>query len=63
MTQLFLQHTHYVTASHVTSLESVQIVNWNPHLISVCKDVFLTYPVHADNLNCAILQYTACHLA
>ena len=37
--RLFLQYTHYVAASRVTSLEGLQILSWNTDLISVNNDV------------------------
>ena len=39
LAQLFLQHAHYVTASRVTSLNGLQILTWNPDLISVNNNV------------------------
>ena len=36
---LYLQHAHYVSASHVTSLEGLQILTWNPQLISTNHEV------------------------
>ena len=35
----FFQHAHYVAASRVKSLNSLHILNWNPDLIGVNKDV------------------------
>ena len=45
LAKLYLQHAHYVAASHITSLESLQIITWNPHLISTSSKVkeHLTY--------------------
>ena len=34
LAKLYLQHAYYVAASHVTSLEGLQILTWNPQLIS-----------------------------
>ena len=39
LAKLYLQHAHYVAASHVTSLEGLQIFTWNPHLISTNSEV------------------------
>ena len=39
LARLFLQHSNYVAASRVTSLEGLQILSWNPKLISVNNDV------------------------
>ena len=39
LAKLYLKHEHYVSASRVTTLERLQIINWNPHLISVNSDV------------------------
>ena len=35
----FFQHAHYVAASRVKSLNGLHILNWNPDLIGVNKDV------------------------
>ena len=35
----FYQHAHYVAASHVRSLKGLQIIKWNPDLISVNEEV------------------------
>ena len=35
----FLRHAHYVAASRVRSLEGLQIIKWNPELITVNEDV------------------------
>ena len=35
----FLQHAHYVAASRVTTLKGLQLLSWNPELISVNHDV------------------------
>ena len=37
--QTFYQHAHYVAASHVRSLKGLQIIKWNPDLISVNEEV------------------------
>ena len=39
LAKLYLKHAHYVSASRVTTLEGLEIINWNPHLISVNSDV------------------------
>ena len=39
LARLYLKHAHYVSASRVTTLEGLQIINWNPHLISMNSDV------------------------
>ena len=39
LAKLYLQHAHYVGASHVTSVEGLQIITWNLHLISTSSDV------------------------
>ena len=43
----FYQHAHYVAASRVSSLEGLQILNWEPHLISVNPEV----QVHMEYMN------------
>ena len=35
----FYQHAHYVGASHVRSLKGLQIIKWNPDVISVNEEV------------------------
>ena len=35
----FYQHAYYIAASHVRSLKGLQIIKWNPDLISVNKEV------------------------
>ena len=35
----FYQHAHYVAASHVRSLKGLQIIKWNPDLISINEEV------------------------
>ena len=37
--QPFYQHAHYIAASHVRSLKGLQIIKWNPDLISVNEEV------------------------
>ena len=39
LAKVYLQHAHYVAASHVTSLEGLQILTWNPQLISTNYEV------------------------
>ena len=43
----FYQHAHYVAASCVRSLKGLQIIKWNPDLISVNEEV----QSHLDNLH------------
>ena len=39
LAKIFLQHAHYVAASRVTTPEGLQILTWNPQLVSVNNDV------------------------
>ena len=39
LAKLYLQHAHYVAASHITCLEGLQIITWNSHLINTSSDV------------------------
>ena len=39
LAKAFLQRAHYVATSRVTSLEGLQIITWNKHLMSVNEDV------------------------
>ena len=46
--QLCLQHAYYVAPSCLALLESLQIINWNPHLISINKRCCRTNTGNAD---------------
>ena len=35
----FYQHAHYVAASHIRSLKGLQIIKWNPDLVSVNEEI------------------------
>ena len=37
--KVFYQHAHYVATSHVRSLKGLQIIKWNPDIISVNEEV------------------------
>ena len=39
LVKLYLQHAHYVDASHVTLLEGLQMLTWNSQVISTNCEV------------------------